>query len=211
MNAADPQADTFQSSRSLLALVEQTANVGVWSLEVATGALDCTRQLARIHDAPVGWQPGLEALLNQYAPEWRDRIRELVAACATRASPFDDEMQIVTFTGRRSWVRTVGQAVCSASGAVIRVEGALQEIAPHTHQPGTLLRHTVSMGGAMGSGEPFATIDKLGRITYFNEQAQALLGHPSRDLTGHPIGSLFQKSVRRELEAEVDGGPRAGS
>ncbi|WP_048439821.1 EAL domain-containing protein [Caenimonas sp. SL110] len=201
MSADDAQS--ADSARSLLALVEQTANVGVWSLDVASGVVRWTTQLALIHEAPVGWQPGLEESFNRYAPEWRDRVRALVAACATRGEAFDAEMQIITFTGRRSWVRTVGQAVRDAGGAVVRVEGAVQEIAPHTHRPGTLLRHTVSMGGAMGSGEPFATVDKTGRFTYLNEQAQSLLGHLAADLIGRPIWSFFQKSVRMRLEENL--------
>ena len=119
---------TVDGACSLLALVEQTANVGVWSLDVGTGVLQWSPQLALIHEAPVGWQPGLEESFNLYAPEWRDRIRALVAACAAHGQAFDDEMQIVTFTGRRSWVRTIGQAVRNASGAVVRIEGAVQEI-----------------------------------------------------------------------------------
>ncbi len=200
-----------ESAASLLALVEQTANVGVWSLDIASGKLVWSAQLALIHDAPADWQPGLEESFNLYAPEWRNRIRALVDACATQGEAFDDEMQIVTKLGRRSWVRTIGQAVRNPSGEVVRVEGAVREIAPHTHRTGTLLRHTVSMGGAMGSGEPFTTIDKQGRLTYVNEQAQALLGHPAAELIGRPIWSFFQKSVRMRLEERMSEALRTGT
>ena len=198
----DSEAARLERSRALLALVESTANVGVWSLDVVADALEWSAQLAAIHDAPPGWQPERQDAFSLYAPEWQDTIRTLVAACAARGEPFDAEMQIVTRLGRRSWVRTIGQAVRDAAGEIIRVEGAVQEIAPHTHRMGTLLRHTVSMGGAMGSGEPFATIDKDGRFTYINEQAEALLSRPAADLLGRPIWSFFQKTVRMRLEEQ---------
>src|SRR5205814_7323711 len=108
-------------------------------------------------------------------------------------------MQIVTLKGRRAWVRTIGQAVLDETGEVIRVEGAVQEIAPHGYHPGTLMRHTVSMGGAMGSGEAFATVDRQGRFTYLNEQAERLLGRAARELLGRPTWHYVQKTVRLPL------------
>ena len=48
------QADKLLHAESLLALVERTAFVGVWTLDVASGELTWSDQLAAIHDAPAG-------------------------------------------------------------------------------------------------------------------------------------------------------------
>jgi len=198
--------DTIQSRlqqiETLLKLLERTAFIGVWSLDLATDKLSWSEQLAALHDAPRGYTPSLNDAFCHYAPEWRDAIRALVQACAREGTPFDEEMQIVTQKGRRAWVRTIGHAVRDESGAVVRVEGAVQDIAPHGHRSGTLSRHTVSMGGAMGSGEAFATIDREGRFTYSNEQADHLLGRESSQLLGRQIWSVFQKTVRLRLEEQ---------
>src|SRR5437868_15501284 len=154
---------------SLLKLAERAAFVGTWTLDVATGAIEWSEQLAAIHDAPPGFKPPADDPFGFYAPEWREKIVALVEDCQSTGTPFDEEMQIVTLRGRRAWVRTLGQAVLDETGEVIRVEGAVQEIAPHGYRQGTLMRHTVSMGGAMGSGEAFATVDRQGRFTYLNE------------------------------------------
>ncbi|HSH89387.1 MAG TPA: EAL domain-containing protein [Ramlibacter sp.] len=198
------QADTerLAQATALLQLVERTAHVGTWSIDLAGDGLHWSDRLAEMHDAPPGYQPGRADAFSHYAPEWRDTIRELVDECARSGEPFDTEMQIVTLGGRRAWVRTIGHAVRDVSGSIIRVEGAVQEIAPHTHKHGTLMRHTVSMGGAMGSGEAFATIDRQGRFTYINEEAEALLSRPASDLLGRPIWSFFQKTVRMRLEEQ---------
>src|SRR4051812_3070594 len=171
-------------AESLLALVERTAYVGVWTLDIASGRLAWSDELAAIHDAPAGFVPPQGDPFGFYAPEWREKVISLVDQCATTGTPFDEEMQIVTVKGRRAWVRTVGQAVLDETGDVVRVEGAVQEIAPHGYKPGTLMRHTVSMGGAMGSGEAFATVDRQGRFTYLNEMAERLLARPARELLG---------------------------
>jgi diguanylate cyclase (GGDEF)-like protein/PAS domain S-box-containing protein len=196
------QREKLVHGDSLLKLAERTAFVGTWTLDVASGAIEWSDQLAAIHDAPPGFRPPAEDPFGFYAPEWRDKIIALVDECASTGTPFDEEMQIVTLKGRRAWVRTLGQAVLDETGDVMRVEGAVQEIAPPGYRAGTLMRHTMSMGGAMGGGEAFATVDRQGRFTYLNEQAERLLGRPARELLGRPIWNYFQKTVRLRLEEQ---------
>jgi diguanylate cyclase (GGDEF)-like protein/PAS domain S-box-containing protein len=204
MTIAHDQTETAQLEqvRTLLKLLERTAFVGVWTLDLERDRLEWSEQLAAIHDAPPGYAPAREHAFELYAPEWRDKVRALVEACASRGEPFDEEMQIVTLQGRRAWVRSIGHAVRDEQGRIVRVEGAVQEIAPHGHRAGTLLRHTVSMGGAMSSGEAFATVDREGRFTYVNEEAERLLGRAANELLGRSMWNSFQKTVRMRLEEQ---------
>ena len=192
----------LQQIRTLLKLLERTAFVGVWTLDRASGSVEWSDQLAAIHDAPAGYTPERQNAFGLYAPEWREKVNDLVQACATRGEPFDEEMQILTLQGRRAWVRSIGHAIRNEVGEIVRIEGAVQEIAPHGHRVGTLLRHTVSMGGAMSSGEAFATIDREGRFSYLNDQAERLLGRSATELLGRPIWNCFQKTVRLRLEEQ---------
>ncbi|HEY8049304.1 MAG TPA: PAS domain-containing protein, partial [Ramlibacter sp.] len=196
------QREQLLHAESLLGLVERTAFVGVWVLDVASGDIAWSDQLAAIHEAQPGFAPPRDNPFGFYAPEWRDKITALVEECTSTGTPFDEEMQVVTLKGRRAWVRTLGQAVFDATGDVVRIEGAVQEIAPHGYQPGTLMRHAMSLGGAMGSGEAFATVDRQGRFTFVNEQAERLLNRPARELLGRPIWTNFQKTVRLRLEEQ---------
>jgi diguanylate cyclase (GGDEF)-like protein/PAS domain S-box-containing protein len=204
MTIAHDQTETAQLEqvRTLLKLLERTAFVGVWTLDLERDRLEWSEQLAAIHDAPPDYAPAREQAFELYAPEWRDKVRALVEACASRGEPFDEEMQIVTLQGRRAWVRSIGHAVRDEQGRIVRVEGAVQEIAPHGHRAGTLLRHTVSMGGAMSSGEAFATVDREGRFTYVNEEAERLLGRAANELLGRSMWNSFQKTVRMRLEEQ---------
>ncbi len=188
------QANTFRK------LVERMAFVGVWMIDLVHDRLVWSDQLAVLHGAEPGFAPPLGKAFSFYAPEWREKVVELFSACANEGIPFDAEMQILTLQGRRAWVRTLAQASRDDSGAIVRVEGALQEIAPHGYAKGTLLRHTVSMGSAMGSGEAFVTVDRDGQFTYINEEAARLLALSAEDLLGRKIWNSFQKTVRFRLE-----------
>ena len=132
------ESDRLQQLQSLLNLLERTAFIGVWTLDLAPDRLHWSDQLAAIHDAPPGFTPAREDAFALYAPEWREQVRSLVQACATAGEPFDEEMQIVTLKGRRPWVRTIAHAVRDETGRIVRVEGAVQEIAPQGHRAGHL-------------------------------------------------------------------------
>ena len=188
------QANTF------LKFVERTAFIGVWTIDLLHERLVWSDQLAALHGLAPDEAPALERAFSFYAPESREKIQALVEACSGEGKSFDEEMQIITRQGRRAWVRTLGRPVRDESGRIVRVEGALQEIAPHGYLPGTLLRHTVSMGGAMGSGEAFVTVDRNGQFTYLNEEAERLLGRKAEELLGKKFWGSFQKTVRFRLE-----------
>jgi diguanylate cyclase (GGDEF)-like protein/PAS domain S-box-containing protein len=196
------ESDRLQQIQGLLKLLERSACMGVWTLDIASGSVEWSDQLAEIHGAMPGFTPPEGEAFAMYAPEWREKVHSLVQACADKGEPFDEEMQIVTLKGRRSWVRSIGHAVRDTSGTIVRVEGVVQEIAPQGHRAGTLMRHTVSMGGAMGAGEAFTTIDREGRFTYINDEAERLLGQPAPELLGRKIWNSFQKTVRLRLEEQ---------
>jgi diguanylate cyclase (GGDEF)-like protein/PAS domain S-box-containing protein len=184
----------------LLQLVERSAFVGFWRLDATKGQLYWSEQLARLHGVPPGYVPTLENAMGQYAEEHRAELAARLAACQQQGVPFDIEVQLHSMQGRRIWVRCIGQPLVGEGGAIVGAEGLVQEIAPAGHPIGTLLRHTVSMGGALGSGEAFVTLDRQGRINYANEQAEQLLAAAGEALLGRKVWTFFQKRARLSLE-----------
>jgi diguanylate cyclase (GGDEF)-like protein/PAS domain S-box-containing protein len=197
------ETDKLKQAEGLLRLIEHAAFTGTWTLDLDNGTVRWSDQLAAIHDAPPGFSPAPGEAFGLYAPEWRDAIVSLVDNCATTGASFDEEMQIITRKGRRVWVRTLAQPVLDEAGDIVRVEGAVQEIAPQGYKPGTLMLHTVSMAGGMGTGEAFVTIDRQGRLTYANEQAEGLLGRSGPQLLGRFLWNYFQKTGRLQLEEQI--------
>ncbi|RYF44170.1 MAG: EAL domain-containing protein [Comamonadaceae bacterium] len=185
-----------------LELVERTAFVGVWTFNPVKGELAWSPQLALLLEVPPGAMLTREDTFDFFAPQWRELVRAAIAACAADGTPFDHEVQVVTLRGRRAWFRIVGVPVRDAEGAVTAVGGVLQEIAPHGYAHGTLLRHTVSMGGALGSGEAFTTVDRHGQFSYLNERAEHLLRVRPGELLGRKIWNVFQKAVRLRAEEQ---------
>ena len=97
-------------------------------MELSTGRVRWSEQVARIHGMPTDYSPTIAEGIRYYAPEWRGRIEEVFDACVEQARPYDEELQIIDSEGERVWVRVVGEPELDADGEVVRVHGAFMDI-----------------------------------------------------------------------------------
>jgi PAS domain S-box-containing protein len=120
----------FRESARLLKIAGHAARLGGWSVDLVGSRVRWSEDVAAIHEAPVGYSPSVDEGIAFYAPEWQNRIREVFRKCAQDGVAYDEEMQIITARGNRRWVRTLGEAVRDATGKIVRVQGAFQDITP---------------------------------------------------------------------------------
>jgi PAS domain S-box-containing protein/putative nucleotidyltransferase with HDIG domain len=112
----------------LMTMAGEIARLGGWSADLKENRVNWSGEVAAIHEMEAGFSPTLEEGIAFYAPEYRARIREAFSACAEKGIPYDEELQIVTRTGRRVWVRTIGEPVRDSTSQIIAVQGAFQDI-----------------------------------------------------------------------------------
>lgn len=112
----------------LLDIAGRAARLGGWSVDLVRNTIEWSDVTAEIHQMPAGYSPSVEEGISFYAPEYRDRVRELFSACVDHGRPYDEDLQIIDATGQRRWVRAVGEAVRGADGAIVGVQGAFQDI-----------------------------------------------------------------------------------
>ena len=120
--------EELKTNYSLLRIAEQIAKFGGWSVDLTENRVKWSDQVAAIHEMPSGYSPLVSEGINFYAPEWRDKITKVFQDCAEKGLPYDEEMEIITATGKRVWVRTIGEAVRDEHGKIIKVQGAFQDI-----------------------------------------------------------------------------------
>jgi PAS domain S-box-containing protein len=118
----------LRENEALLRIAGHAARLGAWSVVLAGSRVTWSDEVCAIHEVPPGTIPDLEQTIAFYAPEFRATISEKFAACARDGTSFDLELQIVTNSGRRVWVRTIGDAERDSSGAITTVRGAFQDI-----------------------------------------------------------------------------------
>ncbi len=123
-----PVAGPFHASETLLRIASKVAHLGGWIIDFATPQISWSDEVCAIHEVPAGTSPGFDEALDFYAPEWREKMNLAIERCLFDGAPFDEEVEIVTASGRWIWVRTIGEGIRDEQGAVTRIQGALQDI-----------------------------------------------------------------------------------
>jgi len=118
----------LRENAQLLEMAGRVARFGGWAVDLDDERVRWSDVVADIHEMPRSANPPVDITQAFVAEEDRDRLRCAFDACAAHGTPYDEEVQLVTATGGRVWVRAVGEAVRDDHGRVVRVQGALQDI-----------------------------------------------------------------------------------
>lgn len=121
-------AEIMRGNEALLRMAGRAARFGGWSADPNERDVIWSEQVALIHDKEPGYSPSFDEAVEFFTPEWRTKIVEARKACVRDGASFDEEMEIVTASGRRRWVRVIGEAVRNHAGKVARVQGSCQDI-----------------------------------------------------------------------------------
>lgn len=133
--------DKLHQSEALLRIAGRTARIGGWMLELPSDHVIWSDEVCQIHEVPHGTSPSLQQALGFYGtPEWRSKIEAVVEACIDSGTPFDEEMEIIVGSGRRVWVRVIGEVVRDDGGHIIRLHGSTQDITERRHAQEIILR-----------------------------------------------------------------------
>lgn len=124
----------LRRAEALLRIAGRSARLGGWIVELKTRQAEFSDEVCSIHEVPPGYSPTVEEAIGFYPPAWRDRVTKVFADCAEHGTPFDEELELLTAKGRRIWVRTIGEAVRDADGAIVQVQGAFQDITEQKRQ-----------------------------------------------------------------------------
>ncbi len=123
--------ESLEQSAALLQVSSSVGKLGGWRVELPSRESHWSPEVFRLLGRPIGKVPDIDTIFGLYAPEDRDRVRSVFEACAVQGIPFDKEVRVPSHDGGRRWLRIVGQAVRDAKGEIVRVQGAIQDIADH--------------------------------------------------------------------------------
>ena len=120
--------EKIREQGSLVRIAAEKAKLGGWNVDLKENQSYWSDEVAAIHEMPSGYSPLVEEGINFYAPEWRERILKVFTDCAENGVTYDEEMEIITSTGKRVWIRTIGEALRDENGKIYKVQGAFQDI-----------------------------------------------------------------------------------
>lgn len=203
----------------LLQFAGRLAGFAGWSLDASTREQYWTRELFSIFglDADSG-APSYEDAVALYVEPHRSAIFAAVELCLRDGDPFDLEAVVRTRSGELIPVRAVGQSVRDASGAIVRVQGALVDLTGVVREREERIAAQDALRATLDQiGDGFVSFDEDFRYTYVNPAAEAALGIPGPQLLGEVIWdalpgayeSDFGACYRRAMTEQVSTSARA--
>ncbi|MFG0314385.1 MAG: PAS domain S-box protein, partial [Phycisphaerales bacterium] len=124
----------------------------------------------------------------------------------------DLECEIQARSGRRVWVRSIGEAVRDPAGRIRRVQGAFQDITARKDEERRKRTLEERLARTLESmSDAFFALDRDWRFTYLNQEAERMLQRSRTDLLGRVIweefpealGMSFEREYRRAAEERV--------
>lgn len=109
-------------------MATRISKLGWWTIPLPDRKLTWSDETCLMHDAPPGFVPTLVEGITTFLPEHRAMVAQHVELCATEGIPYEFVASKGTLTGRLIWVHCFGEAVRDASGTIVRLQGAFQDI-----------------------------------------------------------------------------------
>jgi diguanylate cyclase (GGDEF)-like protein/PAS domain S-box-containing protein len=180
---------TIGKQARLLNEMSTLARIGAWELDCATGAFDCTDEVARIYDMAPGHSHTLANCLDCCEDDGRILAERALQAATSQGHSFDLELQIVTRAGNRKWIRTLCSPLTVDGRAVL--SGTVQDV---THRRD--LEESMRMANLIyrTSSEAVVVTDEANRIVDANPAFTAQTGYTLDEVAGSEP-HLFDSSM----------------
>jgi len=193
-------AQTLRIKDELLRATGRMARVGGWEFDVESGKGTWTDEVAEIHDLAPDLVPDVALGLSFYLPESRRRIDAAIEEAIRDARPYELELEMVTASGKRKWVRTIGVPEL-VGDRVARMRGIFQDITEPKRAERLLAEEKERLAVTLRSiGDGVITTDTAGRVTLLNTVAESLTGWTAGEAEGKPLSEVF--SIVHELTRE---------
>lgn len=175
----------LNKSQILVKMAGELAKIGAWEVQLPEMRIIWSDEVCRIHEMPLGTRPTLEQGVLFYAPEYLDRIKEVVGKAISDGTSFDEELQIITATGKRLWVRSIARAVRNSNGDITSIQGAFQDISANKKAISSLLESETRHRKLLFNLHTAVVVHAADSSIIFNNQhASELLGLSEEQLNG---------------------------
>jgi hypothetical protein len=173
--------ERLKETSALLQIVNEKTKIGGWVRNIKKKQAYWSDGVTDILELPIGYKPYFNESVGFYAPEWRNKIIQVLEDCEQSGIPFDEEMVIITAKGKRVWIRVIGEAVKNDDEIIDKVNGAFQDISERKFAEDQLKK--LSMAVEQSPVSIFIT-DIAGNIEYVNPKVIEVTGYTLKELIG---------------------------
>ena len=191
-----------KEAENLLARASDMAKIGSWELDLRQGDMDkmywspMTRRILEVEDS---YNPSLSGGFEFYDDESKNEIQNAVDLLINEGKGFDLELTMTTASGNIKWVRCIGQPEL-VNDKTVKIIGSLQDITKRKSaelavQEALLERNTI----LESISDAFFAVDRDWKVTYWNHEAEEVLGTKSSEIVGENLWELYPDAVELEF------------
>ncbi|MEW6091513.1 MAG: PAS domain S-box protein [Pseudomonadota bacterium] len=197
----ETQENLLQMER-LWNLAGAKARLGGWRVRLSDSHLTWTRETAAIHEVPYDEPPTLEEAFAFYTPETVGIVADAFSRCVEKGETYDIIAQIVTRSGKKLWVRSMGEPEYDGAGKIIGAQGGFQDVTElvEARERGEELQQRLT-STLENMGDAFYLLSPEYEFLFLNKQAEKLLRRSRDELLGKYIWEAFPESRSNFLNA----------
>ena len=191
--------ETLGRNRELFEEMGRVAKIGGWEFNLITGKVSYTREVATIHEFNSEIESDLDYKLSLYQGESKNKIEIAIKEAVELGKSFDLELELITITGIRKWVRLIGRPI-KQNGKVICIRGSLQDITLLKNAENTIRENQTKYQAIFEStGTATVIVEEDTTISMANDECLTVTGYKPTEL----IGEEWTKFVSHEYLSEM--------
>lgn len=181
---------------NLLENANSLSRIGSFELDLEKEELYWSPMTREIHEVGENFVPNLEKAIKFYKKGTsRKRIEEAVRRTIEKNEPYDEELEIVTASGKELWVKIIAQPQIE-NGKCIRITGSFQDI-DKIKRTELKLKYAAKERETLleSIGDAFFAVNEDWIVTYWNKQAAKLLDCPKEEILEKNVWDIFPDAV----------------
>ncbi|MCD6076589.1 MAG: multi-sensor signal transduction histidine kinase [Ramlibacter sp.] len=197
--------DTLSKQAEQLGIASRLTRMGNWRADLQTQRMYMSEEVCAVLDLAPDAEPTLQEVFAMMDPQSVPAATEVMTRCIEQGESFDVELEMVTAAGRRVWVRSVGEPIRDASGRVVAIQGAQQDITLRMLMMEEIRRLNASLEERIAERTAQLSANEAA-LRLANKQLEAFSYSVSHDLQS-PLQRLgsFARLLQQELPPSPDG------
>ncbi|MFN7390604.1 PAS domain S-box protein [Brevundimonas sp.] len=189
-----------------LGLAEQMSGVGRWKLDLATGAVEWSDEVYRIHGVTrETFDPSYGDAVAFYRLDDQQVVRDTIAACMETGEEGEFQLRIVRTDGEERVVMSRCRAE-QRDGQTVALYGVFQDVTERVRTE-EVIRASEARYRLLAdnSTDVIATYGLDGVFRYLSPAIEGLMGYGVEEMLGHPFSAFMHPDdVARVRKAFVD-------
>ncbi|MFN4001782.1 PAS domain S-box protein [Microcella sp.] len=192
ITASDRDDAEARQGEDLLRLAGRLARFGGWSVDASTRQVSLSKDARTMLGLPDDTPDLTAAAWALHPDDERERVAGELERCLATGDSFDIESTMITTSGERLTIRTVGEAVVDAQGVVIAARGAICDISDTVSARERERELEARLAGTLNAiTDGIFFLDHEWTITYVNERGAEMSRSTVDAMVGAVIWQLF--------------------